>query len=54
VQITTVGNNYVITIGWVLAILILLIAILGLIGVVPFSAPVVFGMLAGLAIARLI
>lgn len=41
-------------IGWLLAILVLLIAVLGLLGVVPPSPNVVFGSLAALAIARLI
>ena len=52
-QITTVGN-YAITIGWVIAIVILIIAILGLVGAVPLSQVVVFGCLGGLALARLV
>jgi hypothetical protein len=53
-QVTTVGNNYVITVGWIIAILCLLIAILGLVGSVPFTPTVVFGLIAALAVARLI
>jgi hypothetical protein len=44
----------VITIGWIIAVLVLLLAILGMVGVLPFSALVVFGMLAALAISRLL
>jgi hypothetical protein len=53
VQVTTV-NGLAITIGWLIAVVVLLIAILGLIGIVPLSQTVVFGMLAALAVARLI
>lgn len=42
------------TVGSVLALIVLLLAILGLVGVLPMSAPVVFGMLGGLALARLL
>jgi hypothetical protein len=52
-QLGTVGTVPV-TIGWILAVLVLLIAILGLLNVVPFTATVVFGLVAALAIARLI
>lgn len=41
-------------IGWVVALLVLIIAVLGLVGTVPLSAPVVFGSLAALALARLV
>jgi hypothetical protein len=44
----------VITIGWILAVLVLLLAILGMIGVMPMSAIVVFGLIAALAVARLL
>jgi hypothetical protein len=47
-QIGTVGN-VVITI----AIVVLLLAILGLVGVLPTSNTVVFGLIAALAVARL-
>lgn len=53
-QITTVGTNYAITIGWVIAVIVLIIAILGLVGAVPFTSTVVFGMVGALALARLI
>ena len=51
-HIGTVGT-YAVTIGWLIAIVVLLLAILGLVGVVPFSATVVFGLLAALAVSRL-
>jgi hypothetical protein len=53
VQVTTVGNM-AITIGWLIAVVVLLIAILGLLSVVPLSQTVVFGLIAALAVARLI
>lgn len=53
-QITTVGNNYAITVGWLIAFLILILALLGLVGVVPFTATTVFGLFVGLAAARLL
>ncbi len=46
-------GTYPYTIGAILAIVVLLLAILGLIGVIPLTAPVVFGMFAALAVARL-
>lgn len=51
-QIGTVGT-LAITIGWVIALIVLLVAILGLIGVVPTSSVVVFGLIGALAVARL-
>ena len=51
-QIGTVGT-YPVTIGWLIAIVVLLIAILGLVGAIPFTPTVVFGLLAALAVARL-
>ena len=42
------------TVGAVIAVIILLLAILGLVGVLPMSATVVFGLIAGLAVARLL
>jgi hypothetical protein len=53
VQVTTV-NGLAITIGWLIAVVVLLIAILGLLGIVPLGQTVIFGMLAALAVARLI
>jgi hypothetical protein len=44
----------VITIGWILAVLVLLLSILGIVGVMPLSAVVVFGLIAALAVARLL
>jgi hypothetical protein len=52
-RIWAVGN-YAVTIGWLVAILVLLLAVLGLVGVLPDSNTVVFGLIAGLAIARLL
>lgn len=42
------------TIGAVIAVIVLLLCILGLVGVLPMSATVVFGLMASLAIARLV
>lgn len=44
----------VITIGWLIAVLVLLLAILGMVGVLPFGSLIVFGLLAALAVARLL
>jgi hypothetical protein len=44
----------VITMGWILAVLVLLLSILGIVGVMPMSAVVVFGLIAALAVARLL
>lgn len=52
-QVTTV-NGLAITIGWLLAFLILILGLLGLIGIVPFTPTVVFGFIVGLAVARLL
>lgn len=41
------------SIGTVIAVIVLILAILGALGVLPDTAPVVFGLLAALAIARL-
>jgi hypothetical protein len=45
---------YPYTVGAIIAVLVLLLAILGLLNVVPFTATVVFGLIAATAIARLI
>jgi hypothetical protein len=47
-------NAPVVTIGWVIAVLVLLLAILGLVGVLPNTALVVFGLIGALAVARLL
>ena len=52
-QVTTVGSM-AITIGWLIAVIVLIVAILGLVGVVPMTATVFFGLIAALALARLI
>ncbi|HXJ31376.1 MAG TPA: hypothetical protein VNG35_12095 [Gemmatimonadales bacterium] len=46
-------GTYPWTIGAIIALVVLLLAILGLVGVLPMSSAVVFGLIAGLAIARL-
>jgi hypothetical protein len=43
-----------ITIGLILAIIILILAVIGLVGVLPLNPLIVFGMFAGLAISRMI
>jgi len=48
----TVGT-YPWTIGAIIAVIVLLLAILGLLNVIPLTATVVFGLLAALAVARL-
>ena len=52
-QIGTV-SGLAITVGWLIALLVLILAILGLVGVLPMSATVLFGLIAGLALARLL
>jgi len=52
-QIATVGSLAV-TVGWLIALVILILAILGLVGVLPATPVVVFGLIGGLAIARLL
>lgn len=44
----------VVTIGWIIAVLVLLLGILGMVGVLPFTALIVFGMICALAVARLL
>ena len=51
-QIGVVGS-YPVTIGWLIAILVLLLAVLGLLGILPLNSNVAFGMFAALAVARL-
>jgi hypothetical protein len=46
-------GTYPWTIGAIIAIVVLLLAVLGLVGVLPMSAPVAFGLFAALAVARL-
>lgn len=41
------------TIGSVIALVVLLLAVIGLVGVLPLSSGVVFGLLGALAVARL-
>jgi len=49
----TVGG-IAITIGWLIALLVFILAVLGLFGVLPLGATVVFGLIAALALARLL
>lgn len=42
-----------VSIGFVIALIVLLLCILGLVGVLPMSGSVVFGLLGALAVARL-
>jgi hypothetical protein len=42
-----------ITLGLILAIIILILAVIGLVGVLPLNPLIVFGLVAGLAIARM-
>jgi hypothetical protein len=55
-HIATVGS-YPVTIGWLIALIVLLLAmivlLLGLLSVVPSSPLVVFGLIGALAVARL-
>ena len=51
-QIATVGA-YPLTIGSIIAVVTLILAVLGMAGVLPMTATVVFGLLAALSIARL-
>jgi hypothetical protein len=51
-QIANVGA-YPLTVGSLIAVLVLILAVLGMAGVLPFTAVFVFGLLAALAIARL-
>jgi len=44
----------VITIGWLIAVLVLVLAILGMVGVLPTTPVVVFGLIGALAVARLL
>ena len=41
------------TLGAVIAVIVLILAVLGILSVLPLSAPVVFGLVAALAVARL-
>lgn len=52
-QVATVGT-LAITVGWLIAFLVLIVGLLGLIGIVPFTPTVVFAFIVGLAVARLL
>lgn len=51
-QIATVGA-YPLTIGSLIAVLVLILGVLGMAGVLPFTAVSVFGLVTALAVARL-
>ncbi len=53
-QITTIGNGFAITLGWVLALLILLLVIVFLVIGGPTDPKIVLLLIGGLALARLI
>lgn len=42
------------SVGWIIAVIVLLLCILGLVGVLPETPIIIFGLLAGLAISRLL
>jgi hypothetical protein len=52
-QLGTVGS-VAITVGWLIALLVLILAILGMLGVLPETTIVVFGLFAALAVSRLL
>jgi hypothetical protein len=43
-----------ITVGLILAIIILILAVIGLVGVLPVNPLIIFGLIGGLALARLL
>jgi len=47
-------GTYTLGIGGIIAILVLLLAILGMLSVLPQTPVVIFGLIAALAVARLI
>ena len=51
-HIGTVGA-YPVTVGWLIAIVVLLLAILGVIHVIPPTETVLFSLIGALAVARL-
>lgn len=51
-QLATVGS-LAITIGWLIALIVLILAVLGLVGVLPMNQTVMFGLIGALAVARL-
>lgn len=48
-----IGTQPWLTIGAIIAVVVLVLAVLGILSVIPMSAPVVFGLIAALAVARL-
>jgi hypothetical protein len=53
VRVTQVGAT-VITIGWLIAVVVLILAIIGMVGALPDTPLTVFGLIAALAVARLL
>lgn len=41
-------------VGWIIAVVVILLCVLGLVGVLPLTPALAFGMLGGLAVARLV
>lgn len=52
-QITTIGNGFAITLGWLIALLVLLLTIVFLVVGLPNPQTILF-LIGGLAIARLL
>jgi hypothetical protein len=52
-HIATVGS-YPVTVGWLLALVVLILAILGMVGVLSETPLIIFGLIAALAVARLL
>lgn len=52
-RVSQTGPAWV-TIGAILAIIVLLLCVLGIVGVLPLSSAVVFGLIGALAVARLV
>jgi len=43
-----------VTIGWIIALAVALLCLLGLLNVLPFSMLIIFGLIGALAVARLL
>lgn len=52
-RVVNVGS-YPLTLGGLIAIVVLILAIIGMVGALPDSKLVVFGLIAALAVARLL
>lgn len=47
-------GSYPLTLGGLIAVIVLILAIIGLVGALPDSKLIIFGLIAALAVARLI